>query len=124
TADKPDSQEVCFVTTAGGREALLGSRIPLHRGRVVDTEGRRVGEVDAIELVTVGQRRGLGTGAAGSGDRRFALAVDPVGATVVVGPLRELDTDRVDLTAMSWVGAAPPAGPVDVQCSAHGAPFG
>ena len=122
TADKPDSQDVCFVTTAGGREALLGSRIPLHRGQVVDTEGRPVGAVDAVELVTVGQRRGLGTGTAGNGDRRFALEVDPARATVVVGALRDLHTDRVELTDRSWVGPAVHIGPVVVQCSAHGTP--
>jgi tRNA-specific 2-thiouridylase len=118
TADKPDSQEVCFVTTSGGREAFLAGRIPLHAGRVVDEDGRPVGSVDAVELVTVGQRRGLGTG---GGARRFALSVDPATATVVAGPLAGLLTDHVDVTGTTWVGA-PEAGPVEVQCSAHGVP--
>ena len=60
TAAKPDSQDVCFITSAGGRREFLGDRMPLHPGRVVDTEGRDVGAVDAVELVTIGQRRGLG----------------------------------------------------------------
>ncbi|MFN2505201.1 MAG: tRNA 2-thiouridine(34) synthase MnmA [Acidimicrobiales bacterium] len=118
TADKPDSQDVCFVTTSGGRRPFLDSRIPLHPGRVVDVEGRQVGEVEAIELVTVGQRRGLGTG---GGERRFALAVDPVASTVLVGELEDLLDNRVELAGISCVGA-PVHGRVEVQASAHGAP--
>ena len=118
TADKPDSQEVCFVTTAGGRHAFLEAQIPLHPGTVVDREGRQVGRVDAVELVTVGQRRGLGTG---GGERRFALSVDPATATVVAGTAEDLLTDRVHLEGMTWVGELA-EGPVEVQCSAHGSP--
>jgi tRNA-specific 2-thiouridylase len=116
TADKPDSQDVCFVTTAGGREALLSSRIPLHAGRVVDRDGAQVGRVDALELVTVGQRRGLGTG---GGARRYALSVDPATATVTVGEADDLLASSVDLTSLSWVDG-PVEGPVEVQTSAHG----
>ncbi len=59
TADKPDSQDVCFVTSAAGRQGFLGRRIPLRPGRVVEA-GEEVGRVEAVELVTIGQRRGLG----------------------------------------------------------------
>ena len=116
TATKPDSQDVCFVTTSGGREALLASRIPLHPGRVVDTAGAEVGRVDAVELVTIGQRRGLGTG---GGARRYALAVDPVAGTVTVGEAGDLLADTVALTQLCWV-REPVAGAVEVQTSAHG----
>jgi tRNA-specific 2-thiouridylase len=116
TATKPDSQDVCFVTTSGGREALLASRIPLHTGRVVDTAGAEVGRVDAVELVTVGQRRGLGTG---GGARRYALSVDPIAGTVTVGEAGDLLAASVSLTRLCWVQDAV-AGPVEVQTSAHG----
>jgi len=118
TADKPDSQDVCFVTATGGRSAFLGPRIGLHPGRVVDTAGAEVGRVDAVELVTVGQRRGMGGGGT---QRRYALSVDPPTATVVVGEADELLTDRVELTDLAWHDG-PVAGPVTVQCSAHGRP--
>lgn len=118
TADKPDSQDVCFVTTAGGREALLSSRIPLHPGRVVDGAGVQVGRVDAVELVTVGQRRGLGTG---GGARRYAVGVDTATATVTVGEAHDLLAGTVELGSLSWVDAAV-TGEVDVQTSAHGGP--
>ncbi len=45
TADKPDSQDVCFITATGGRETFLGSRIPMRPGTVVDRSGAPVGTV-------------------------------------------------------------------------------
>ncbi len=121
TADKPDSQDVCFVTTAGGREEFLSPRIQLHPGRVVGLDGSPIGRVDAVELVTVGQRRGLGTG---GGARRYAISIDPSTATVVAGEVDDLDVDRVELTDVTWVGRRPPAGGagVEAQSSAHGRP--
>lgn len=121
TADKPDSQDVCFIlATEGGRTTFLGDRIPLHPGRVVDTSGREVGAVEAVELVTVGQRRGL---PGGGSERRFALGVDVAGATVTVGTDDELMTDRIEVGHETWTGGPVAAGrPVEVQTSAHGSP--
>src|SRR3546814_2680042 len=59
TASKPDSQDVCFITSVEGRRGFLRDRITYTPGRVVDTDGVEVGRVDAVELVTIGQRRGL-----------------------------------------------------------------
>ncbi|MCU4186516.1 tRNA 2-thiouridine(34) synthase MnmA [Acidiferrimicrobium sp. IK] len=127
TAAKPDSQDVCFISRSGGREAFLGARIPLRPGRVVDGEGHPVGTVPAVELVTVGQRRGLGhtTGPPTRADRRYALGVDVAAATVTVGSLEDLMTSTVEVTGVTWCGARPaPGSPVEVQSSAHGAPVG
>ncbi len=117
TADKPDSQDVCFITTTGGREAFLGDRIPFRRAKVVDTMGRRLGEAPAIELVTVGQRKGLGL--PGGGPKRYVVDVDAETATIVVGdaadcvqPTQALDA-LVGPDGVGWVLA---------QCSAHGEP--
>jgi tRNA-specific 2-thiouridylase len=120
-AAKPDSQDACFVLTEGGRPSFLGSRIPLRPGRVIDAgTGEQRGTVDALELVTVGQRRGLG---GGGGERRYALAVDVAAGTVTVGPRPATLVDHVALGDLRWVGA-PAAGGTAVlaQCSAHGAP--
>ena len=119
TATKPDSQDVCFVPTGGGRRRFLAERMAFTPGAVVDTSGREVGRVDAVELVTIGQRKGLGT--AGGGDPRFAVAVDVAAATVTVGSASDLLVSEVDLGAVTWVDA-PPSGDVLVQASAHGAP--
>jgi tRNA-specific 2-thiouridylase len=116
TAAKPDSVEVCFVTASGGREDLLRSRVGLRPGRVVDTGGNVVGRVDATELVTVGQRRGLGVG---GGEKRYALSVDPASGTVVVGGLDDLLSHSAQLTDLTWIDG-PVTGPVLAQCSAHG----
>lgn len=60
TAAKPDSQDVCFISRTGGRGEFLAGRIPLRPGTVLDQEGRALGSVGAVQLMTVGQRRGLG----------------------------------------------------------------
>jgi tRNA-specific 2-thiouridylase len=119
TASKPDSQDVCFITSTGGREAFLGARIPFRRGRVIDTAGTRIGEVEAMELVTLGQRRGLGL--AGAPDRRYVVDVDAAASTVVVGDAADLLRAEVAVGDVTWA-AAPVEGEVLVQCSAHGAP--
>jgi len=122
TAAKPDSQDVCFILgTGGGRTTFLGDRIPLTPGRVVTRRGEQVGSVDAIELVTVGQRRGL---SAGGGEKRFALDVDVVSGTVVVGPEHDLLVSEVRVTDMTWTQEAlSPGTAVEIQCSAHAAPL-
>ena len=121
TAAKPDSQDVCFITRTGGREAFLGPRIPLHPGRLVDAAtGEEVGTVPAVELVTVGQRRGMG---GGGGARRYAVSVDVAAATVVVGGAADALSHRVALDAAtrSWVDRPlAPGTPVLAQVSAHG----
>ena len=118
TADKPDSQDVCFITSTGGRRAFLGDRIPLRSGRAIDGDGRDLGEVPAVELVTVGQRRGLGL--PGGGPKRFAVDVDVEARIVRVGGEDELLHAHADITAVTWVDR-PVSGEVAVQCSAHGA---
>lgn len=116
-ADKPDSQDVCFVAGAGGREAFLASRASMTPGRLVDGTGGTVGSVAAVELVTVGQRRGLGLG--GGDGRRYAISVDVPRATVVVGPAADLLVDQVSLRELVWA-RDPATGPVVVQSTAHG----
>lgn len=121
TAAKPDSQDVCFVSRDAGRAAFLGARIPLRPGRVVDSvTGAELGTVPAVELVTIGQRRGL---SGGGGAVRYALDVDLGRAVVTAGPESALATVRVDLDERTWTSSALAAGTrVTVQCSAHGEP--
>ena len=123
TARKPDSQDVCFITSGRGRRGFLGGRIDLRPGRVVDEAGRDVGPVDAVELVTVGQRRGLGL--PGGGAPRYVVDVDVPAATVRVGPERDLLREQVALERVVWSDDRPAAAegsPIAAQCSAHGAP--
>lgn len=117
TAAKPDSQDVCFITHTGGREEFLGTRIPFRRGRVVDAAGAPLGEVEAVELITVGQRRGLGL--PGGTPSRYVLSVDASSATVVVGDRDALLVDVTPVVGLAWADA-PVDGPLLAQCSAHG----
>jgi tRNA-specific 2-thiouridylase len=117
TADKPDSQDVCFIAeTAGGRSTFLGARIPVRRAEVVDEAGTRLGEVEALELVTLGQRRGLGLG---GGPKRYVTAIDMAAGRVVVGDEDRLLRDEQRVQSITWAHE-PVDGEVRVQCSAHG----
>ena len=114
SAAKPDSQEVCFLP-GGGRDR--SSLVPATPGRVVDETGAALGEVPAVELVTIGQRRGLDL--PGGHAPRYVLDVDVAAATVTVGPLTALLTDEVRVVDATWVDGEP-SGPVLAQTSAHG----
>ena len=124
TAGKPDSQDVCFIRTDVGRAGFLADRMPLHPGRLVDHDsGADLGGVEAVELVTVGQRRGMGHGT--DGRRRFVTSVDVPTRRVTVGPPEASYASSLSLHTVTWV-ARPPngldgAGAVALaQCSAHG----
>ncbi len=119
TADKPESMDVCFIAkTGGGRRVFLGNRISFRPAKVVDTEGTTVGEVDAVELVTIGQRKGLG--AVGHGEKRYVVNVDVANQEVVVGRLEDLLVSSTSLHTLTFaVDEAFAAGDVQVQISAH-----
>ena len=120
TADKADSQDVCFITATGGRRAFLQPRLELSPGLVVDGAGAVVGAVPAVQLVTIGQRRGLGL--PGGGAPMFATGVDVAAGTVTVGPAEDLLDTVVTVGELSWVDEPVAAGTeVEVQVSAHGA---
>ncbi len=132
TAAKPDSQDVCFIRSDEGRQGFLGSRLPLHSGQMVDhVTGAALGPVEAVELVTVGQRRGMGH--SDDGRRRFVTAVDVPARRVVVGSPEAAHCGAVLLHTVTWVdggprlsaepeGEAEPGSPAIAQCSAHGRP--
>jgi tRNA-specific 2-thiouridylase len=117
TADKPDSQDVCFIHSVGGREEFLGDRIPLRPARLVEADGTQVGSVTSVELVTLGQRKGLDLG--GHHDRRYVVDIDHASSTVTVGPWDDLLVTGQRIEGLEWVGE-PVEGPFVVQCSAHG----
>ena len=118
TAAKPDSQDVCFITSTKGRRGFLERRLDLHEGTVVDRDGATIGRVDAVELVTVGQRKGLRLH--GGAARRYVVDVDLPSHTVTVGSRDDLMCDHVPLDGLTWAADAH-AGAVLAQCSAHGA---
>jgi tRNA-uridine 2-sulfurtransferase len=124
TAAKPDSQDVCFIGSAEGREGFLADRLELHSGEVFDAAGNPAGTVEAVELVTVGQRRGMGHG--GDGKRRYVTHVDVRARRVTVGGADAVARSSVFLPAESvtWVDGPLCGGARAVaQVSAHGRPI-
>jgi tRNA-specific 2-thiouridylase len=121
TATKPDSQDVCFIGSTIGRAGFLEPRLSFNAAEVVDQSGAKVGEVSAVELVTLGQRRGLGLG---GGDKRYVVAVDVPARRVTVGDEASLFVESENLRSMVWPHKEDEqlvlAGEVLVQGSAHG----
>jgi tRNA-uridine 2-sulfurtransferase len=105
-ADKPDSQDICFVPT-GGYGALIEKLRPgaADPGEVVDEAGRVLGRHDGIIHFTVGQRKGLGIAAA---EPLHVLRLEPRSRRVVVGPRAALGCRQVRLARMNWLAASPP----------------
>jgi tRNA-specific 2-thiouridylase len=119
TAAKPDSQDVCFITSTGGRTEFLGTRIPFRRATVVDAlDGTLLGEAESLEMITLGQRRGIGL--PGGGPKRYVVDIDHTTATVRVGDDTMLDVGAMRVAEMVW-SDTPVEGEMLVQCSAHGA---
>lgn len=122
TASKPDSQDVCFIHAGSGRQGFLSSRLELHPADVVDAgTGKHLGEVDAVELVTVGQRRGMPA----AGERRYAVGVDVKARRVAVAGAAQATVDEVTLApgTLTWVDRPLRDGEDAIaQVSAHGRP--
>ena len=121
-ADKPDSHDVCFIAdgdTAGFLRSRLGSR----PGPVVDAlTGAVVGAHDGAYGFTVGQRRGLALSApAADGRPRYVLGLEPVSATVTVGPREALEVRTVAADRARWLAPRPLPLACAVQLQAHGA---
>ena len=118
-ATKPDSQDVCFITREKGRADFLRQRISLTPGKVVDENGSEVGQVEAIELVTIGQRRGMLL--AGGKEPRYANNIDIESATVTVGNTDQLLVTQTAFRDRIW-SSKKVEGELLVQTSAHGKP--
>jgi tRNA-specific 2-thiouridylase len=123
TAYKPDSQDVCFISSVEGRQGFLAGQLEFHAADVVDRDGAVVGAVDAVELVTVGQRRGMGHAA--DGQRQYVVSVDVPSRRVTVGSAADAETLTLALApdSVTWVDRPLEDGARAVaQVSAHGRP--
>jgi len=106
-AEKPDSQDICFVPTGIYTDVVARLRPDaLERGEIVSSEGRVVGTHDGIARYTVGQGKRLGGAAVLDGQRQVVVATDPVRRLVLVGP-RGTGTRSVRLREVNWLIAAP-----------------
>ncbi|MFN8063720.1 MAG: tRNA 2-thiouridine(34) synthase MnmA [Vicinamibacterales bacterium] len=114
-ADKPDSQEICFVPDDdyAAFVAMHAEGAPAG-GTIVDEAGHAVGTHDGIHRFTVGQRKGLGLRTSPDGQPRYVLALRPVENQVVVGPRSALERTTLTASCVNWI-LGRPDGPLRVS---------
>ncbi len=115
-ADKPDSQDICFIPAGNYKEFVehrLETKTP---GNVVDGQGRVLRAHDGIHKFTVGQRRGLPLNG-GSKRPLFVTGIDAATGTVTVGPAEELAQKELTASGVNWVSGHKPPAPVRVTAS-------
>jgi tRNA-specific 2-thiouridylase len=101
-ADKPDSQDICFVPEGRYVDIVEKIRPGASRpGQIVHVDGRVLGTHEGVIRYTVGQRRGLKIAV---GDPLYVVRLDAEKAEVVVGPREALEIDRISLKDINWLG--------------------
>lgn len=102
-ADKPDSQDICFVPN-GNYASVIEKLRPgaAEPGKIVDVDGNILGDHRGVIHYTIGQRRGLGIG--GLADPLYVVKLDVDNRQVVVGPKELLATRRVPIREINWLG--------------------
>ncbi|MCB1682112.1 MAG: tRNA 2-thiouridine(34) synthase MnmA [Rhodospirillales bacterium] len=106
TADKPDSQDICFVPHGDYAKVVKKIRPQAEKpGDIVHTDGRVVGRHEGIIHYTIGQRKGLGIGGGVSenNDPLYVLALDPQANRVIVGPKEALARTTLVLKDCNWL---------------------
>jgi len=117
-ASKPDSQEICFVTSGTYDQLVRHRRGTLDTsGEIMDTAGSVVGRHSGIERFTIGQRKGLGVA---MGQPRYVVRIEADTRRVIIGSRDELAVDRVTAAGVNWL-VTPPREPLrcDVQIRYH-----
>ena len=105
-ADKPDSQELCFVAD-GNTARFVEERQPgvARTGAIRDQRGHQVGTHDGIHRFTVGQRKGLGLS---TSVPLYVLRIDADDNALVVGPRAGLERTALTASSVNWIAGAPP----------------
>ena len=103
-ADKPDSQDICFVPDGDYARVVRKVRPQADQpGEIVHLDGRVLGEHQGIIGYTIGQRKGLGIG--GLAEPLYVVRLDPAARQVIVGPREALDRNIVHVREVNWLGA-------------------
>jgi len=104
-ADKPDSQDICFVPN-GSYVSVLERLRPgaLESGEIVHVDGRVLGQHKGIVNYTIGQRKGLNIG---GGEPLYVIRLNPQNHQVIVGPYEALARTELDLKEVNWLGDLP-----------------
>jgi tRNA-specific 2-thiouridylase len=106
-AEKPDSQEICFIPD-NDYASFVAARAPEQAGggHIVNEQGQVVGSHEGIHRFTVGQRKGLRIA---SSSPLYVLALRPAAHQVVVGPKSSLERTSLTASRVNWIGAEPHA---------------
>ncbi|GDY15064.1 tRNA-specific 2-thiouridylase MnmA [Planctomycetota bacterium] len=117
TADKPESQDICFVGDSAA-DFLRRERPDAFRpGPIRHIDGREVGRHDGLPAFTIGQRKGLGVA---WNEPLYVVAIDPAENAVVVGERPHLLTDHLALTDCTWHLGQVPTGPIRARLRHRG----
>jgi tRNA-specific 2-thiouridylase len=117
-AEKPDSQEICFIPGGDYKQFLTayleeqGEAVPDSAGELVSSSGEVMGRHEGITGFTVGQRKGLKVA---SPSPLYVLQIDPASRRVTVGADQELATRELSANRVNWVSIPDLAGPMRVQ---------
>jgi tRNA-specific 2-thiouridylase len=105
-AEKPDSQEICFVPD-GDYASFVASKEPqvARVGAIVDERGQTLGQHAGVHRFTVGQRKGLGLSARAP---LYVLKIDAKASTVTVGPRESLAQTTLSASGVNWIAVDPP----------------
>lgn len=106
TAEKPESMEICFVTSGDYRDVVRARGGGGRAGRFVDAAGRELGRHDGVDGFTVGQRRGLPA----LGTPHYVAAIDPDRGDIVLVPRDGLDRHVAQLLGVHWLVDVPAPG--------------
>jgi len=111
-ADKPDSQEICFVTDRNHSRFVKHYRQGVDTsGEIVTTDGKVVGYHSGLEQFTIGQRKGLGIA---FGEPRYVVRIEADTRRVIVGTREELARRELTASGANWL-VDPPPGPFSCQ---------
>ncbi len=104
-AQKPDSQDICFVPQGKYTDIISKLRPDaMLGGDIVHLDGRVLGQHEGILHYTIGQRRGIGVA---TGEPLYVVYLDARSKRVIVGPKEALETRRIYLRDMNWLGDGP-----------------
>lgn len=122
SADRPESQDICFVPGGDYRNLLREERPDsILSGPILDMAGHELGRHQGLPLYTIGQRRGIGIA---SSAPLYVVELDPTRNAVVVGPAEALERNALDATGVTIVSGLWPTAPFEceAQIRSHARP--
>ena len=107
-ADKPDSQEICFIPSNNYKQYIQDKLHKTSAGAIVNTQGKRLGTHSGIEFYTIGQRRGLGIELK---DKAFVTKIDHLTNTITIGSDADLMSSTAWVSTVNYISGINPEEP-------------